>query len=138
MSMTAIERRVQALEQALRQARTRDLQRDLQFRRLQQGLREADAAGGGGGPGGGSGSFWSRVFVLTTTLTARSGAAYGTGTGKLQYAAAGSWADVAPEVDAGLKNVLNKAGASGAYVVGVPLDDGTYAVVAIDDCTHLS
>lgn len=75
------------------------------------------------------------VMKTTTTVTARSGATYGTGSAKLQVDTGTALADDAETVV--VKNLTDKVVASGAYVV-VAWALGQWWVVAVGSCANLT
>ena len=81
---------------------------------------------------------WDTAVVAysTTTIGARSGASYGTGTVKLQADGGSSLSDFSPTTTFTAKNLLNKAIESDAYVLCVRVKDGWW-IVAVGDCENL-
>lgn len=87
--------------------------------------------------GEGFGAWSTPAFVAkcTTSITARSGATYGTGSAKLQSDSGTAYVDDGDVV--AVKNNLNKTIASGAYIT-VVWALGQWRVVAVGDCANLS
>ena len=81
---------------------------------------------------------WDTAVVAysTTTIGARSGASYGTGTVKLQADGGSSLSDFSPTTTFTVKNLLNKPIASGSYVIVVKVGVSWW-VVASGSCSDL-
>lgn len=77
------------------------------------------------------------IAKATTTITARSGSSYGTGTVQLQRDTGSALADDTSQPTFTAKNLFNKAITIGSYV-GLDWKLGSWWVDIPDDCDHLS
>lgn len=82
---------------------------------------------------------WDTAVVAksTSSIGARSGATYGTGTVKLQADGGSSLSDFSPTTTFTAKNLLNKSIPTNNYVIVVRVGDSWW-VVAVGDCSVLT